>query len=342
MDALSLFNELWPQYRQTSLLKLPALARFAQVQQVHIKCEGERPLGSFKVLGGMTAAIRAVARHAQLSTSALLSHRGAVDARLLCASDGNHGLAVAAAAARCGIEACIYLPQTVSAVRARRIAYQGARLIRIDGTYDDAVIAARESAQRGGGLLIADTSERDDEQIVSDVLAGYEVLAMELRSQLRLQGCDTPSHLFIQAGVGGLAAALAKGVLEYFEAAKLVIVEPAAAACVAEGLKQAKPVQIAGGLETAAEMLSCGLASAPALATLRRYDVECLSVSEHELVQAPDTLRRNGGPQTTASGAAGVAGLLAVATSSELRERYGLTRESRIVLIATEDFVPAA
>ena len=342
MDTPSLFNELWPQHRPTSLLTLPALARLTQVQQVLIKCEGERPLGSFKVLGGMTAAIRAIARHAEVSTSALLSGHSFIDTRLICATDGNHGLAVAAAAARCGIEALVYLPRTASAFRARRIAAQGVRLMQIDGTYDDAVIAAREAAQRGEGLLIADTSERDDDEIVSDVLSGYEVLTMELKSQLRQQNLESPSHVFVQAGVGGLAAAVAKGFIEYVDGARLIIVEPAAAACVAEGLKKAQPARVAGSLETTAEMLSCGIASASALAMLRRYAVECLSLSEHELVLAPETLISHGGPRTTTSGAAGVAGLLAVASSPELRERYELTRESRVLLIATEDLAEAS
>jgi diaminopropionate ammonia-lyase len=337
MDTLSLFDELWPQHRPTSLLTLPALARLTQIQQVLIKCEGERPLGSFKVLGGMTAAIRAIARDAGISTSALLSRQTSIDTRLICATDGNHGLAVAAAAARCGIEAHVYLPGTASAVRAQRIAAQGARLMQIDGTYDDAVIAARKAAQRREGLLIADTSERDDDEIVSDVLAGYELLTIELRSQLRQRDHQTPSHVFVQAGVGGLAAAVAKGFVEYVNGIKLIIVEPAAAACVAEGLKQARPVRVAGSLQTTAEMLSCGLASASALAVLRRYPVECLSLSEHELVLAPETLIRHGGPRTTSSGAAGVAGLLAVAGSRELRERFELTRESRVLLLVTED-----
>jgi diaminopropionate ammonia-lyase len=336
MDTLSLFHELWPQHRPTSLLTLPALARSTQVQQVYIKCEGERPLGSFKVLGGMTAAVRAIAKHAEISTSALLSRQMPIGTRLICATDGNHGLAVAAAAARCGIEAIVYLPKTASELRARRIAAQGAHLMQMDGTYDDAVIAAREAAQRGQGLLIADTSERDEDEIVSDVLAGYEVLTMELKLQLRQQGFEAPSHVFVQAGVGGLAAAVAKGFVEYLDGIKLIIVEPAAAACVAEGLKQARPVRIAGSLETTAEMLSCGVASASALATLRRYPVACLSLSEHELVLAPETLISHDGPRTTSSGAAGVAALLAVAGSRELRERFELTRESRVLLIVTE------
>jgi diaminopropionate ammonia-lyase len=337
METPSLFEHLWPQHQPTSLLTLPALARLTQVRQVLIKCEGERPLGSFKVLGGMTAAVRAIARHAEVSTSALLSRQTPIDARLICATDGNHGLAVAAAAARCGIEAHVYLPRSASALRARRIDAQGARLVQIDGTYDDAVIAAREAAQRGEGLLIADTSERDDDEIVSDVLAGYEVLTTELRSQLRQPIFETPSHVFVQAGVGGLAAAIARGLITYIDGTKLIIVEPAAAACVAEGLKQAVPVRIPGSLETTAEMLSCGIASASALAILRRYPVECLSLTEHELVAAPETLTSHGGPRTTTSGAAGVAGLLAVGGSRELRERFELTRESRILLIVTED-----
>lgn len=337
MNALSLHRELWPAHGPTSLRTVPGLAHLAEVQQVLIKCEGERPLGSFKVLGGMTAAIRALAKHVGVSTSALLSGGLSVDMRLICATDGNHGLAVAEAAVRCGTQALVYLPASTSAVRARRIAGRGARLIRIDGTYDDAVFAARESARRGEGLLIADTSERSDDEIVSDVMEGYQVLTTELRTQLREKSLDAPSHLFIQAGVGGLAAAIAQGLLEHIEGIRLIIVEPAAAPCVARALNEGRAIRVEGSLETTAEMLSCGVASTTALAILTRYAVQCVSLSEQELAQAPPILLSQGGPRTTTSGAAGLAGLLKVARSLRLRKEHALTSNSRVLLIVTED-----
>src|SRR5262249_56540991 len=115
---------LWDDYRPTRLIELAALARRMQVGRVFVKAEGERPLGNFKVLGGMLAGLRALAR----------AGAGSVP-RLICASDGNHGLSVAAAARRGVAKAVIYLPAHVSRSRAARIEALGGEIIWISGTY---------------------------------------------------------------------------------------------------------------------------------------------------------------------------------------------------------------
>lgn len=337
MRSDSLIHEIWPEFRPTSLVELPTLAQFTNVAQVFIKCEGERPLGNFKVLGGMTAAIRALSRATDAPTSALLSHsRDNQKLRLICASDGNHGLAVAAAAARCGSRASIFLPRRVNRVRLRRIESQGAQVVLIDGTYDDAVDAAAEAALRGEGILIADTGERGDDVVVQEVMAGYAVLARELECQFQQLG-TAPSHAFIQAGVGGLAAAVADGFVHRMrEPRKLLIVEPKSAACVDAALNAGQLVRLRGTLDTSAAMLSCGLASAIALSVLRRHPVGTVIADEPELRSAPRLLEEFRGPRTTPSGAAGLAGFLKAAHSSELRDAHGLQADSSVLLLITE------
>ncbi|MGH8076081.1 MAG: pyridoxal-phosphate dependent enzyme [Lysobacter sp.] len=148
---------------------------------------------------------------------------------------------------------------------------------------------------------------------------------------------DRPSHLFVQAGVGGLAAAMADGLRDIMDGPKrLLIVEPESAACVARALAVGHPVRIPGDLHTAAGMLSCGLASAPALEILQRHDVRSVVVSEERLLGAVGALRAGGGPDTTPSGAAGLAGLLHVAARPELRATHQLSSESTVLLVATE------
>ncbi|HKE93296.1 MAG TPA: pyridoxal-phosphate dependent enzyme [Povalibacter sp.] len=330
-------TDLWPDYRPTSLVELPGLARIAGVGQVFAKIEGERPLGSFKVLGGMRAGIRALARAAGAPVRDLLARRIAATAlpRLICASDGNHGLSVAAAAARVGTKATIYLAVDVSQARAARIEATGAEVAWIDGTFDDAVDAASAAATRGEGLLIADTSSDPHDLVVSDVMAGYAVLAEELATQLR-ERSQRPSHLFVQAGVGGLAAALAEGLHATLrEPTGCIVVEPAAAASVAHALATGSASRIAGAPHTCATMLSCGTASAVALPILRRHGARCVLVSEDELIAAVRVLQDNGQP-TTPSGAAGLAGLLHVAARSDLRTAYWLDQHSTVLLVVTE------
>ena len=127
-----------------------------------------------------------------------------------------------------------------------------------------------------------------------------------------------------------MAAAMAEGLEGWV--AKIVVVEPSEAACVAAALDAGRPVQIEGALETSAEMLSSGLASAPALAVLQRVAAVAMAVNESELMAAPAFLAAHGGPATTPSGATGLAGLRAAMRDG----RFGLDRHSGVLLVVSE------
>jgi len=331
---------VWDNYQPTALIALPNLARLSGVGHVFAKAEWQRPLGSFKSLGGMTAGLRALAMSAGVdSIQALLASNSLRDAlpRLICASDGNHGLAVTAAAARVGARATIYLPSCVGAARADRIEALGGRVLWVSGTYDDAVIVAASAAERGLGLLIPDTSSELDNSVVRDVMAGYALMTDEIVSHFRERDDERPTHMFVQAGVGGLAAAMAEGLKELMQTPKhLAVVEPEAAACVSQALLVGAPVRIAGDLHTSAEMLACGIASAPALEVLLRHDARSVIVSEGQLQAAVDLLYSSNGIGTTTSGAAGLAGFLHVASQSKLRKLHRLTESSAVLLVITE------
>lgn len=316
---------LWEDYHPTSVAEFAVLARQMRVARISAKLENERPLGNFKALGGMVAGLRALAR--------LNADGGESTPYLLCASDGNHGLSVAAAAARAGAKARIYLPVCASPIRAERIRAIGGEVFSVNGTYDDAVNAAAAAAAIGEGLLIPDTSPDPNDIVVKDVLAGYALIAQELLGQLTVR----PTHVFVQAGVGGLAAAVAEGLHDFMSGPRrIVIVEPESAACVSRALAAGRPVSIPGTLKTSAEMLSCGLASASAIEILKRHNVHSIVVNEAQLEAAVETLRASGGPQTTPSGAAGLAGLLYVASCARLRDEHQLSAESNVLFLVTE------
>ena len=321
---------LSPAYAPTPLLDLPGLAAHLGIAQLLAKDESRRMLGSFKSLGGTYAGLRALARAAGTEIGALLDpeHRPAGLPVLLCASAGNHGLAVAAAARFAGATARIFLHPGVPPARAGRIAAQGAEIVRVPGTYDDAVDAVAAAARAGGGILVADTTDDPADPVVGDVMAGYGVLSAEIRRQVAAAGHQQPTHLYVQAGVGGLAAAMAEGLADWLAPpAAVIVVEPAQAACVAAALAHGRPIRIPGDLDTAAGMLSCGVASAPALAVLQRHRARAVAVPEAELAAAPRLLRDHGGPATTPSGAAGLAGLVHDA---------GLDAASRVLIVVTE------
>jgi diaminopropionate ammonia-lyase len=190
---------------------------------------------------------------------------------------------------------------------------------------------------RRGSILVADTTDDPGDPVVGDVMAGYGVMAAEIRNQADHAGHARPTHVFVQAGVGGLAAAIAEGLAGWLaEPGHVVVVEPKTAACVAPALAAGRPMRVAGDLQSTAEMLSCGEASAPALAVLRRTGARALTVSEVDLSDAPRVLAGFGGPATTPSGAAGLAGLIASLADRELAKDLGLDRSSRVLVLVTE------
>jgi len=328
---------LSPEYAPTPLIDMPTLARRLGVAQALVKDEGCRMLRSFKSLGGTYAGLRALARAAGLDIAGLIEQRPTGLPTLVCASDGNHGLAVAAAARFAGGPARIFLHSGVSAARAARIEAMGAEIVWIDGTYDDTVDAAAEAVRGTRDILVADTTELPSDPVVADVMAGYGVIAAEIRQQVQASGLPRPTHVFVQAGVGGLAAAVADGLKGWMAPpAAVIVVEPAEAACVEAALAAGAPVRLAGALETTAGMLSCGEASTPALAVLRRCGAGVVTVSEAALEAAPVELRALGGPSTTPSGGASLAGALAAADDAGIRARFGIGAESRVLILVTE------
>lgn len=330
---------IWPDHTPTPLVEAPALASQIGVDQVLLKLETERPFGNFKSLGGTIAGLNALAGALGAPDIAkLLGDPGAFGVRptLLCASDGNHGLSVAAAAHLAGGRARVYLPITVGAERSNRIEALGAEVVWIAGTYDDAVYAAAAAESAGQGLLIPDTTQNSDHPVVADVMAGYQVITREIRHELAQRSLRLPTHQFIQAGVGGLAAAMADGLgSEKAVPPVMVVVEPSGAACVAHALATGRAERIEGRLETSADMLSCGLASEPALQRLRHHNARFVIVDEaclRSAVAALAELRIC----STASGAAGLAGLLSAAANRDTRRRLELSARSRVLLVVTE------
>ncbi|WP_295814005.1 pyridoxal-phosphate dependent enzyme [uncultured Nitratireductor sp.] len=322
---LARLREFDEAYRTSPLVAAPQLAKRLGVAEIYLKDESTRPLGSFKSLGGTFAGLEAIAAS------------GENVRMLVCASDGNHGLAVASAARHAGLPAKVFLHPDVAAGRVRRIAETGAEIVVVQGTFDDAVRQAAIAAEVEGAVLIADTSDDVDDAVTGHVLAGYGVIAGETREQYEAERFTPPTHLFIQAGVGGLVAALARGLHTFMDQpAKIVTIEPENAACVRRALEVGHPETVPGDLDTCASMLSCGRASAPALKILRECGASAIGVSETDLMAAPKLLEETCGLVTTPSGAAGLAGLVHALGDPKLADAFQLDANSRVLLVVSE------
>ena len=327
----------WPEHRATSLVRLPGAALRADVAEVLYKDESERfGVGTFKAAGAAWAVLSA------LEQSRRMGDPGVVVA---CATDGNHGRAVAWAARRFGCQAVVYLPRHALPERERRIGALGARVVHVDGDYDEAVTRVAADAARNGWLLVSDTSDSIADEGNLRVIAGYALIVEELLDALANE--EPPTHVLLQAGVGTFAAGIIAQLARRLGvgAPRFVIVEPASAPCVLRSLVAGERTELAGPLDSAMDCLAAGRVSATAWPILRAWVDAAIAIDDGASLQVVTELRRGDyGPavDTAPSGAAGLAGLFDLRTNENARASLELSDRARVLVIGTEEALPAA
>ncbi|MEU7895196.1 diaminopropionate ammonia-lyase [Nonomuraea sp. NPDC049152] len=317
-------------YRPTPLRPLPALAAAAGVGTVEIKDEsGRMGLGSFKALGGMYAVARLVSAEAERLYG---PHPGdgrlrevAAAAPFVCASAGNHGLAMTAAVRELGGDPVVYLSEDVPEPFARRLRSFGARVRRSAGDYEQSMAEAAQAARDHGWRLVADSSWEGYTAVPLDIMRGYTTLFAEI---------DTaPTHVFVQAGVGGLAGAAAGYVRDRWgEDPRIVVVEPEAAPCLMVSAMEGRPARVGGG-RTRLGRLDCREPSLLAWRLLARLADAFVTITDEQAEAAAATLAGQG-VRLSPCGAAGAAGLLS--TDPATRAALALDADSRVLLVGTE------
>ena len=347
-DRAERYLEHREDHQATPLLALPAMARELDVKSIHIKDEGLRlGLGSFKALGGSYAVIRLALEGAarRLGRSVDIDELHAREvcdfaSRMTfgCATDGNHGRSVAQGAQLVGAKSAIFVHAGVSDRRIAAIASFGGEIIRVDGAYDDAVAEASRVCAQNGWTIVSDTSWPGYERIPGLVMQGYTAMVREALRALPAP----PTHVFIQAGVGGLAAAVAGHLAIIFgdERPIFVVVEPSRAACVFQSARAGYPHKIAHDEPTVMAMLECYEPSLVAWRILSRVADGFLTVEEEDAIAVMNRLARPAGedPAIIAgeSGGVGLAGLIRAAADPHLRALLELGAEARVFLINTE------
>ena len=266
------FHKSFPQYSVTPLQKLSALASYLGVKGIYCKDESYRfGLNAFKVLGGSYAMGRYIAKelgrdlselpYNVLSSDKLREEFG--QATFFTATDGNHGRGVAWAANRLGQKAVVRMPKGTTRTRFDNIANEGAEVTIEEMNYDDCVrMAAAEAAKTEHGIIVQDTAWDGYEEIPSWIMQGYGTLVLEADKQLKENGVERPTHVFVQAGVGSLAGA----VVGYFahkykeNPPVMIVCEASAADCLYRSAAQADGnlVNVTGDLQTIMAGLACG------------------------------------------------------------------------------------
>lgn len=291
-----------PAHAVTPLRDVPALAGKAGVARLLLKDERSRMgLGSFKALG----AAYAIAREAGVTGSDDWGQ--ALAGRVyVTASAGNHGLSVAVGARLFGAHAVIYIAESVPEVFAERLKAKGADIVRAGASYEASMQAAAIAAEAQGWTLLSDSSWPGYSERPLRVMEGYLQLAAEVESQI-----DTPpSHILLQAGVGGLAAAMAAYARRVWgDDPEIIVVEPELAPALMESVRRGRVVE-ADGPASCMGRLDCKTPSLIALNGLSRDADLFVTLTEAEAQNGAAELEAHGLP-TTPSGAAGVAALLA-------------------------------
>jgi diaminopropionate ammonia-lyase len=340
----------WPGYRPTNLVTLPGLAASLGLGGIWYKDEGSRfGLGSFKALGGAYAVYRLLAEAVKRATgrepsSADLmagAHKDIVSAiTVATATDGNHGRSVAWGARLFGCRCVVYIHANVSEGRSEAIAHYGAEVRRIDGNYDDSVHQAAADAKTHGWLVVSDTSYDGYMEVPKTVMEGYGLIALETLDELPADA--RPTHLFVQGGVGGLAAAMTALLWQRLGADRpqVVVIEPDAADCLFQSAVNGRPTKVEGDLDTLMAGLAAGEVSLLAWDILDKGVNAFVTVPDEAAISAMRALAEgvDGDPPIVGgeAGVGGLAGLLAAVSDAKTAQALSLGPLSRVLVIGSE------
>lgn len=348
------FHSSFPEYSETPLVSLTALAKQLGVASIHVKDESYRfGLNAFKVLGGSYSIGNYIAQRLGLDISELPYERIVSDevrAKLgdltfVTATDGNHGRGVAWTANRLKQKSVVFMPKGSALERLHNIQALGADASITEWNYDDAVRHANSCAEKYGWIMVQDTAWEGYEDIPGWIMEGYTTMAYEAARQL---GDEKPTHIFLQAGVGALAGAVTGFFANYYGDAErpiITIVEPNKADCIYRSAKagDGKPHFVTGDMDTIMAGLACGEPCTIGWNVLRDHADNFVSVPDYVSAKGMRVLGNPlPGDKRVISGESGavtsgfVAEVLQNPALDELRAQLGLDENSRILCFSTE------
>lgn len=337
------FHRVLPGYAPSRLVDAPGIAARLGLEKLWVKDESSRMgLPAFKIMGASWAVYRAAAAEFERRTGSPLGKWSTLDElaaelapvrplTLTCATDGNHGRAVARMASLLGFDARIYVPDSMSETRIHAIRAEGANVVVLAATYDEAVARSAEEAGEHD-LVISDTSWPGYEAVPSWVIEGYSTILWEVDDELAARGESGPDVVVVQIGVGALAAAVVR---HYRRAGVqpqplMLGVEPTHAACAMHAIEAGEVVEVPGPHDSIMSGLNCGIASPLAWPIISRGLDAFLTVEDDRARDAMRALAKEG-IVAGECGSAGMAGLIAYG------EHFGGDlRGKRALVISTE------
>lgn len=350
------FHQSFPEYSVTPLVKLEVLAEELGVQSIYVKDESYRfGLNAFKVLGGSYAIAREIGRLLGLKEEELTLDRllaSDVKERLgtlnfVTATDGNHGRGVAWTAQRLGHRAVVFMPKGTAAERLENIRRLGAEASITNVNYDDTVRLARAYAAEHKGIIVQDTSWEGYDEVPLHIMQGYTTMGSEIVEQLQAYGNIKPTHVFLQAGVGAMAGAMAGFIADYYKERRplITIVEPNQADCIYRTAlaNDGQLHTVGGALDSIMAGLCCGEPCSLGWRQLAAYADNFVAMPDRAAALGMRVLGRPmGSDAAVVAGESGAAGFgLAMAALweqdlAELKRSLQLDAKSVILCISTE------
>jgi len=314
----------WQKYQPTPLESLNKLSNELKLKNIFYKDESKRfGLKSFKALGGAYAVEKIT--------------KGKKDVIVSTATAGNHGKSVAWGAKNLGLNCKIFISENVSETRAEEMRNLNAEVIRVKGNYEDSLNFCKEESKKNNWEIIQDVAWPDYELVPKLTMAGYSTIIKEISVQTN----EYITHIFLQAGVGGMAAGVVAGVANYFKKVpKIIIVEPENANCVMQSIENNTPTSVDIKKESIMGGMSCGEVSLVPWQILKNSVNNCISVSDKFVSQTVAMLADKvlsdisieGGECSTP----GITSLISCCNNDETKSALEINENSNILLIGCE------
>ena len=314
----------WEGYKPTPLIDLNKLSKNYNLNKIFYKDESKRfKLKSFKALGGAYAVEKISAGNKDIIVST--------------ATAGNHGKSVAWGAQRLGLKSKIFISENVSESRAKDIASFGAEIIRVKGNYDDSLKACITQSTENNWEIIQDVAWQDYELVPKLTMSGYSVMIKEISEQTN----HYITHIFLQAGVGGMASAVIAGVARYFKRIpRIIIIEPESADCVLASIDNSKLTKVDIKKESIMGGMSCGEVSLVPWQIIKNSVNNCLSLSDDNIATTVAMLAKGEFSNDKIIGgecsAPGIMSLIMSCNNKKIKQSLDLNEKSNVLLIGCE------
>ena len=315
----------WNNYSPTPLISLNKLSKELNIKKIFYKDESKRfHLKSFKALGGAYAVEKII--------------KGNDKTVISTATAGNHGRSVAWGSQKNGLKCKIFISEFVSESRAEVMRNFGADVIRVKGNYEDSLNECIKQSNQNNWQIVQDVAWKDYKLVPKLTMAGYSVMMKEISEQIKNEKI---SHVILQAGVGGMAAAMVAGIARYLNyIPQIIIVEPDSAACVLASIKTGKIEKISIDKESIMGGMSCGEVSLVPWEILKNSVHYCVTVSDDYVSKTVKYLANNqfsdekivGGECSTP----GIASLVGLSNNHEIRKTINLNDDSSVLLFGCE------